>query len=82
MGYYLSYLLMLLLPTAIITFFIVSLVLFLTAKLKNKKTPSFYSEEQVKTRRICLIISSVLLGSIILGIVFIFSIFLMAISFM
>ncbi len=82
MGYYLSYLLLVLLPVSIIAFFVTSLVLYCLAKSRNKKTPGRYNDVQMQTRKLCLIFSSVLLGMVIFAVVFIFSIFFMAISFM
>ncbi len=82
MGYLFSYLLLVLLPLAIVAFFVISLVLYSLAKSRNKKTPGRYNDVQMQTRKLCLIFSSVLLGLVIFAVVFIFSIFMMAISFM
>lgn len=82
MGYLISYLLLLLLPVAILAFFIVSLVLYCLGKSRNKKIPGKYNEVQLQTRKLCLIISSVLLGLLVFAVAFVFSLFFMAIAFM
>ncbi len=82
MGYIFSYLLLFLLPLAIVVFFTISLVLYIIARRTNKKTPGRYNDVQMQTRKLCLIFSSVLLGLLIFAISFIFSLFFMAISFM
>ena len=82
MAYVLTSLLFTLLPVAITVFFAVSIILWCVAKSANKKIPYKYSDEQIKTRKICLIVSSVLFGAMVIGIVSLVSLFMMAIAFM
>lgn len=82
MGYILSYFLLVLLPLAILAFFVISLVLYIVAKRRNKKTPGRYNDVQMQTRKLCLIFSSVLFGLLILALGSIFTLFFMAIAFM
>lgn len=49
-------------PIAAIVFFIVSIILYFSAKNKNKQTPDSYSESQMKNRKTLLTISSVIAG--------------------
>ena len=82
MGYILTYLFFFLLPIAIIAFFVTSLVLYIIAKNRNKKTPGSYNDVQMQTRKLCLIFSSILLGLLVLAALSVFSLFFMAIAFM
>ena len=57
-------------PAAAVMFFAISLFRFCYAKYKNKKNPGSYSVGQIKTRKVLLIVSSViagLLAAIIIG---------------
>lgn len=49
-------------PIAAIVFFIVSLILYFSAKNKNKQAPGTYSESQMKNRKTLLTISSAIAG--------------------
>ncbi|MBR4292475.1 MAG: hypothetical protein IKT54_02570 [Clostridia bacterium] len=52
-------------PAAILLFFICSLVAYISAKKKNKASPGTYTPEQITTRKIFLIVSSIILGVIV-----------------
>lgn len=52
-------------PTAILLFFICSLVAYISAKKKNEAAPGTYTPERITTRKILLIVSSVILGVIV-----------------
>ena len=81
-GYYLSYLFILLLPLAITAFFVISLVLFCRARSANKKSPDSFTAKKLKGRGLMLVLSSVLFGAILLCVAFVFAILLGAIAFM
>lgn len=57
-------------PIAAIVFFIVSIILYFSAKNKNKQTPDIYSESQIKNRKTLLIISSAIAGVLAAVIIF------------
>ena len=71
-----------LIPVSALTFFAGSLIAFLAAKRKNKQTPGAYSPEQMLTRKICLIISSVILGILVLVVVGFIVLLMTAVAFM
>jgi len=71
-----------LIPASALVFFIVSLVRFVYARRKNKRSPGTYSEEAMKSRKICLIVSSVIAGilaAVVLGFI---GLLMMAVAFM
>ena len=51
-------------PAAALIFFGISLFRYLYAKHKNKRTPGTYSEAQIKSRKVWLIVSSVIVGTV------------------
>ncbi len=51
-----------LIPIGAIVFFCVSLIRFISARRKNKRIPGSYSEKQMMTRFILMIVSSVIVG--------------------
>lgn len=69
-------------PIASLVFFICSLAAFIIAKKKNKTEPDTYTPEQIKTRKILLIVSSVILGFIVAVIVGFIAILATAVIFM
>ena len=80
--FYLIQALYFILPAASVVFFAVSLVRFLTARRKNKRIPGTFSEQQMKNRQICLVISSVIAGLFVLVIAAFAVLLFMAIAFM
>lgn len=46
------------LPTAAEAFLVVSIIRFILAKVKNKRVPNTYTDKQIKTRLILLIVSA------------------------
>lgn len=82
MLYYITAALYFAIPTAALVFFIVSLILFITAKRKNKRAPGTYSEGQVRTRKICLILSAVIVGIMAAVIIGFMCLLFMAVAFM
>lgn len=59
---YITETLFFLIPIAAIVFFVVSIILYFSAKNKNKQAPDSFSESQMKTRKTLLTISSVIAG--------------------
>ena len=52
-------------PVAAIVFFVVSLCRFISAKSKNKKEPGIFSAEEIKNRKLLLIISLLIVGVLV-----------------
>lgn len=71
-----------LIPAAAILFFAISLGMYLYARHKNKRGPGTYTEGQIKTRLICLIISSVIAGILALVVIVFMLLLFMAVAFM
>lgn len=69
-------------PVSAISFFIVSLIRFISGKTKNKKIPNSIAPNRMYVRKICLIISSIIFGFFVAAIVTIIIIFSGAVSFM
>ncbi|MBE6794262.1 MAG: hypothetical protein E7532_04890 [Ruminococcaceae bacterium] len=58
----LPYVIFLGVPVLLAIFFIISLVMFIAAKRANRKNPESYTFQQITTRKVFLIVSSVLFG--------------------
>ena len=71
-----------LIPAAAITFFVGSLISYFMAKSKNKQVPGTYSAEQMKTRKICLIVSAVIAGILAVVVLAFIGLLMMAVAFM
>lgn len=69
-------------PTATIVFFIASLFGYHYAKNKNKQNPDAYSPDQIRFRKICLIVSSVIAGIMLIVFLAFIGILMMAIAYM
>lgn len=70
------------LPAAALVFFVVSLVLFLSARRQNKRAPGSVEPAVLRTRRLMLIISSLIAG-VFVAVVIAFAVLLfMAVAFM
>ena len=78
----LSYLLLYGLPSAALIFFVVSLVLFLSARRKNKRAPGSVDPAVLRTRRLLLIIASVIAGLFAAVIIAIGLLMLMVVAYM
>lgn len=78
----LVYILYLSVPLISLTFFIVSLCLFLSAKKKNKITPGIFTASQLVIRKALLIVSSVILFVVLTIIIALIALFAMAIAYM
>jgi hypothetical protein len=85
MGLILLVLLFLLLfcaPVAAISFFIVSLIMFISLKSQNKKIPDSVDSNKMYVRKICLIISSIIFGFFVAAFITVIILFSGAVSFM
>lgn len=82
MLYYAAIALYFLIPSAALIFFAWSLVSFIIAKRKNRQVPGAYTDEQIRTRKICLIVSSVIAGIMAAVIIGFMCLLFMAVAFM
>ena len=69
-------------PAAALIFFGISLFRYCYAKHKNKRTPGTYSEEQMKSRKIFLIVASVIAGILAVVVLAFIGLLMMAVAFM
>ena len=69
-------------PVSAVIFFTVSLVKFISGKAQNKKIPNSVHPNKMYVRKICLIISSIILGFFVAALIAIIILFSGAISFM
>ena len=69
-------------PAAALIFFGISLLRFCYAKLKNKRAPGTYSPEQMKSRKIFLIVASVIAGILAVVVLAFIGLLMMAVAFM
>ena len=69
-------------PIGAVLFFCISLFRYLHAKHKNKRTPGTYSDAKLKSRKICLIVSSVIAGILAVVVVSFIGLLMMAVAFM
>lgn len=69
-------------PLFAVLFFSVSLFRYLYAKQKNKRTPGRYSDAQIKSRKVCLIVSSVVAGILAVVVLVFIGLLMMAVAFM
>ncbi len=75
-------LLFFLIPVAVTVGFVVSLVRYIFAKSKNRKSPETYSPLEMSARCSALIVTSILMGIIIIFIISIIVLLNMAIAYM
>ena len=69
-------------PAAALFFFGVSLFRYHYAKYKNKRTPGTYSPDRIRSRKICLIVSSVIAGILAVVVLAVIVLLMMAVAFM
>ena len=69
-------------PIGVILFFAISLSAYISAKSRNKRAPDTYSESQMKTRLVCLVVSSVMAGILAVVVVAFIILLFMAVAFM
>ncbi len=72
----------LLVPIAIIAFFVTSLVMYLVAKKKNKLAPDTYTNSQINVRFALLLVSSLLLVGFVITVAVLVALLYMAIAYM
>ena len=82
MTFYITQFLTYALPVAAVVFFVVSLVRYVQAKRANQREPETYGKWQMTARRVCLIISSCILGAMLLMIVGFALLLMTAVAFM
>lgn len=69
-------------PIAAIIFFVVSLCLYLSAKKQNKLQPGSVSAQTLRSRKIMLIVSSVIAGVLAVVVIAFIVLLFMAVAFM
>ena len=70
------------LPIAAEAFLVVSIIRFILAKVKNKRVPNSYTDKQIKTRLILLIVSAAIYLTLIAVIIGFILLFFSAIAYM
>lgn len=79
---YLSSIILFLIPVLFLAFFIVSLVLYISAVRKNKKVPGLYTKPQLTARKVLLITSSCLAGLMLTFVIAIVALMFMVVAYM
>ena len=79
---YLSSIFLFLIPVLFLAFFIVSLVLYISAVRKNKKVPGLYTKPQLTARKVLLITSSCLAGLMLAIVTAILALMYMVVAYM
>jgi len=69
-------------PAAALIFFGISLFRYCYAKHKNKRTPGTYSPEQMNSRKIFLIVASIIAGILAVVVLAFIGLLMMAVAFM
>ena len=69
-------------PAAAVLLFGISLFRYCYAKHQNKRTPGTYSPEQMKSRKIFLIVASVIAGILAVVVLAFIGLLMMAVAFM
>ena len=82
MGALIFYLVVYVLPVALLSMFVTSICMYSLAKRRNKKAPGTYSDQQVRRRLVFLIVSSVIFGVFAMFVIGVIVLFSMAIAFM
>ena len=70
------------LPVVLITLWIISLCRFISAKNKNKTAPNTFSADEIKSRRIAMIVLSIVVGALVAIVIGIISLLFLALTFM
>lgn len=79
---YLTETILILIPTAAIVGFLVSLFMYLYAKRKNKRAPGSYSERQMRYKGYILGVFSVIAGAMLIAIIALVILLYTAVAFM
>lgn len=82
MSYYLSVFLSFFIPIALIATFALSIFLYCHAKHKNKKSPGTYTEDQIRNRKVFLIVFAGIFGLAALVVISFTALLYMAVAFM
>lgn len=69
-------------PLAAILFFAISLYCYCKAKKTNKMQPGTFTEEELKIRKVLLIVSSVIMGILVVVVIAFIALLSMAVAFM
>lgn len=69
-------------PAIVFVLFVISLVRYVSAKIKNKKIPGSFSESEIKKRKIMLIILSVIIGVFAVVVIGFTALLFMAVAYM
>lgn len=69
-------------PAIVFVLFVISLVRYVAAKIKNKKIPGSFSESEIKKRKIMLIILSVIIGVFAVVVIGFTALLFMAVAYM
>lgn len=78
----LSTLLFFLIPTGLLVFFIVSLVLYCTARAANKRAPGTYTDSQMSTRKVLLLVSGAIAAVVVIAVLMLVALMFMAVAYM
>ncbi len=81
-GVYIYDILFFAIPIVLLTFWGISIYRFVSAKKKNARDPETFSSSEMKTRKIVLIIASVLAGVILAIVIGFIALLFMAVAFM
>jgi len=69
-------------PVGAILFFIISFARFRDAKAKNKRKPGTYSDAQMKSRKVCFVVSAAIAGILAVVVLAFIGLLMMAVAFM
>ena len=69
-------------PAIIIALLGVSIYRYVSAKRKNKLTPGTFSDEEMKKRKIWLIVSAIIAGALVIVVIGFIALLFMAVAFM
>lgn len=82
MSYKLTSLIFYIIPILVVVSFITSLIMYLTAKSKNKKNPNTFTTSQIYARKVWFISSAVVLGIMVAIVGGICALLYMAVAYM
>lgn len=82
LSYVLNSILLYGLPVVVVVFYVVCLVRFMSAKRKNRLVPDTFSADEMKKRKIMLIVASVLAGALVLFVLGLIALMFMAVAYM
>ncbi|MBE6570396.1 MAG: hypothetical protein E7658_09310 [Ruminococcaceae bacterium] len=71
-----------LIPAAALLFFGICLILYISARRKNKRVPGTFTEGQMRVRLICLIVSAIIAGLMLAIVLAFMALLFLAVAFM